>query len=110
MDGNYGKTIALRLRSADTAIILDFPGPLCLWRAVKRSILGFGRARPDMADGCHEKLDPAFFRFIWRFRSDHRPKLLAESDRFTAEKILLRSSRDIERLLSSLRSTFVAMR
>jgi hypothetical protein len=69
-----------------------------------------GEESSDMADGCREKLDPAFFHFIWRFRSDYRPKLLAELDRFTGEKILLRSPRDVMQLLSSLRSSIVAMR
>jgi len=102
IDGNYGKTVALRLTRADTAILLDFPRRLCLWRAIRRSILEFGRARPDMADGCREKLDPAFLRFVWRFEIDDRPILLEELDRFTGEKIVLRSPDEVRRFVQKV--------
>lgn len=104
MDGNYGTTVALRLASADAALLLDFPRWRCLWRAIKRSVVEYGRARPDMADGCREKLDPAFLHFIWRYHKRYRPKLLIELDRFGGEKIVLCTSRDVDEFLANLRS------
>jgi len=104
IDGNYGRTIALRLERADTAILLDFPRWLCLGRAAKRSVMGWGRTRPDMGSACPEKLDPEFLRFIWTFGRDDRPKLLAELDRFPGNKIVLRSQADATGFLSGLAS------
>ncbi len=104
MDGNYGTTVALRLASADTAILLDFPRWRCLWRAIKRSVVEYGRMRPDMADGCREKLDPAFLHFIWRFHVQYRPTLLTELDHFAGEKIVLRTPSDVEAFLANMKS------
>ena len=108
IDGNYGRTLAQRLERADTAILLDFPRRVCLCRAVKRSVTGWGRWRPDMGEGCPEKLDPEFLRFIWRFGRDHRSKLLAEFDRFPGKKIVLRSPAEVSRFVASLSSEMTA--
>jgi adenylate kinase family enzyme len=104
IDGNYGRTVALRLQRADTAILLDFPRWLCLWRALKRSVTGWGRPRPDMGEECAEKLDLPFLRFIWRFRREQRPDLLAQLDCFSGKKIVLRSPAKVRQFLASLAS------
>jgi len=103
IDGNYGRTIAQRLQRADTAIFLDFPRWLCLYRAVKRSLTGWGRARPDMAGGCNERFHAAFLKFIWEFRKNHRPKLLTELERFPGAKIVLCSTNEVGRFFEQLR-------
>ncbi len=102
IDGNYANAITPRLRFADTAIVLDFPRWRCLWRAVKRSLWGWGKSRTDMADGCRERLDPEFLKFIWNFRRDYRPRLFGELERFTGERILLHSPTDVKRFVESL--------
>lgn len=99
MDGNYSSTIAPRLALADTAIFLDFPRWLCLWRAVRRVILGQGRGRPDMAPACRERFDPSFFYFLWKFHETYRPKLVSELDRFSGETIVLRSPAEAKEFL-----------
>ena len=76
MEGNYAKTLDLRLPRADTVIFLDMPRRLCLWRVFKRRVQYFGRTRPDMAPGCKEKIDWEFLLWIWRFRQSTRPQLL----------------------------------
>lgn len=103
VNGNYGRTIARRLAAADTAILLDFPRWRCLWRAFRRSALGFGRTRADMADGCREKFDPEFFAYIWRFPGEQRPTLLEELARFRGETIVLRSPAAVRRFLDRLK-------
>ena len=67
IDGNYGGTMHLRLARADTVIALDFPAWLCVWRATRRIAEGYGRVRPDCADGCPERLDLSFLNYIARF-------------------------------------------
>jgi adenylate kinase family enzyme len=39
MDGNYGSTIEVRLREADTVILLDIPRRVCLSRVFRRRLL-----------------------------------------------------------------------
>lgn len=77
IDGNYGGTMAPRLARADLVLWLDFPTALCLWRLGKRIAGGYGRVRPDMAEGCPEKLDWGFVWYVARFRRDGRVRLLA---------------------------------
>jgi adenylate kinase family enzyme len=76
MDGNYGDTMEERLLAADAAVFLDAPRLLCLWRVVRRRLTYAGRTRPDMGEGCPERLDAAFLRYIWRYPYDRRPGVL----------------------------------
>ena len=75
IDGNYASTLADRLELADLVVYLDYPTWLTLWRVLRRIILGYGRVRPDMADGCPEKLDWEFLRYVWAFRKRNRPEV-----------------------------------
>lgn len=36
IDGNYGRTMDIRIEKADTIIYLDFSTKKCLWRITKR--------------------------------------------------------------------------
>ena len=47
IDGNYGATIRQRLEMADTVIFLDYSRYLCMERAIKRIIFGYGKTRSD---------------------------------------------------------------
>ena len=74
IDGNYGSTMVPRLERADTIVYLDFPIVLCLWRAAKRVWKFHGQSRPDMAEGCPERFDGEFFRYIFNWNRDARPR------------------------------------
>jgi len=104
LDGNYGGTMEIRLRAADTVIYLDLPRFVCLRAAVWRSLRGFGRTRADVAPGCPEKLDLTFYRWIWEYPATRRPKILARLARLPAATrvIRLRSRRDLCRFVNSL--------
>ena len=78
IDGNYGGTMAERLERADAVVYLDYPTWLCLWRAFGRVRRFRGRARPDMAPGCPERFDPAFFWYILTFRRGPRRRTEAK--------------------------------
>ncbi|WP_145155091.1 P-loop NTPase family protein [Pseudomonas oryzihabitans] len=74
-EGNYARrTFDLRLGRTDLIIWLDTPRLTCFLRVVIRSALN--RPRPDLPDGCTEKLDREFFaflRYVWNFDRDSRP-------------------------------------
>ena len=101
IDGNYGGTLAVRLARADTVILLDFPTHLCLLRVLRRSVTGRGRVRPDMAEGCPERFDPAFFTYVARYRRDAGRRNGRLLENFSGQLIRLRRPREIERLLAS---------
>lgn len=104
IDGNYGGTLERRLAACDTVIWLDFPRTLCLWRIVKRRVIFRGRSRPDMAEGCRERLNWEFVRWVWTYPRVKRPSVLKrlgelrEGQRF----FVLRSPREARRFLEAL--------
>jgi adenylate kinase family enzyme len=78
IDGNYGGTIEARLRACDTAIFLDLPRSVCVWRVLNRWRRYRGRTRPDMTPGCDERLDWVFLRWIWEYPRLRRPQVLEQ--------------------------------
>jgi adenylate kinase family enzyme len=75
LDGNYGGCLEPRLIRADTVFWFDLPTLYCLANVVKRTILGHGRTRDDMAPECPERFDAEFLRFVVGFRRIHRPRI-----------------------------------
>jgi adenylate kinase family enzyme len=73
IDGNYGSTFDLRLARADTVIVLAFSRWRCTARAFRRSLAH--RGRDIQADGCPERIDLSFLRWVWRYPLDSRPRL-----------------------------------
>ncbi|TAA72619.1 P-loop NTPase family protein [Planococcus salinarum] len=64
IEGNYASSMEIRLREADTFIYLELPLRVCIYRVLKRWIQNCGKTRPDMAEGCREKMDKEFLKFI----------------------------------------------
>ena len=105
MDGTYSNfEYERRLNEADTIILLDFPRLVCFWRAWKRYLCFRGRSRPDMADGCCEKMDPEFvWWLLWKGRTRRRREKLQKVVELYPEKtVVLKSQRDIDRYLEGL--------
>ena len=103
IDGNYSNTLDLRLEACDTVIFLDIARLICLWRVLARAILYRGRTRPDMAEGCRERLDLGFIRWVWSYKRRTRPQII-EILRQSAQckqVIWLRSRAEVKRFLTS---------
>lgn len=105
MDGNFGGTLELRIQHCDTIVFLDLPRVLCLWRILKRRLVYRGRSRPDMAEGCQEKLDLEFVRWVWNYSRRSRPKVLKllQEHSGTRQIVWLRSRADVRRFLDEQR-------
>jgi len=103
MDGNYGGTLDARLAACDTAIFLDLPRLVCLWRVVRRWARHRGGTRPDMAPGCNEQLSLEFLRWIWGYPTRQRPGILRRLSTLSAGQraVVLRSTADVERFLAA---------
>jgi len=101
LDGNYGATISMRLEAADTAILLDLPTWLCLFRVFRRSVLGWGRIRSDMAEGCPERFDLQFIRYVLNFRRAKLPKVLTQLRVFRGQQVVLQTQAQMRQFLQS---------
>lgn len=67
IDGNYTKlSYERRVEEADLVIQMLFGRLNCLWRCARRYHAYKGRSRPDMAEGCNEKMDREFVKWILR--------------------------------------------
>lgn len=103
MDGNYNRTLPMRIQKSDTVIYLDFSRFACLMGVAKRVLTTYGTVRPDMAEGCPERFDLEFLQWVWNFNKNHREKyyrLLNETEGI--EKIVLKNRRMVKRFLRSL--------
>lgn len=105
IDGNYQRTIERRIQSSDTVIWLDFGRTVCLYRVLKR-ILKFklGERREDMTEGCDERLDMEFMKWIWNYRKRewYFTKDLVQEYGNGRDIIILRNPREASRFLKSL--------
>lgn len=76
IEGNYTGTINIRERQADTIIYLELPLWICLYRVLKRRVQYHGKTRDDMAEGCEEKIDWAFLKFILTTYKPRKKKMI----------------------------------
>lgn len=56
IEGTYLDSSDGRLQAADTIIFLDMPRWLCLWQVLKRRFQDQHEPRPDLPEGCKEKI------------------------------------------------------
>ncbi|MFW9931231.1 MAG: AAA family ATPase [Candidatus Thorarchaeota archaeon] len=104
MDGNYKSTLAMRSRAADSIIFIDMPRRTSYLRVFLRFLKFRGRPRPDLTEGCPEKIDRDFLEWIWYYPMTHRPVILGLLRKLESTKsvIILKGQNEIERFVSSL--------
>ena len=105
IDGNYSAFCQKRrMQEADLIIFFNFNRFVCLKNVLKRFWRCRGSVRPDMADGCCEKIDAEFIFWVLhkgRSRSKkngYRKKAAEYSDKF----IELKNRKEANRLLARL--------
>ena len=103
IDGNYNRTIPMRLPKCDTIIYLDFSRWECLLGVFQRIIKNYGKVRPDMPEGCPERFDWDFIKFVWNFNKNNRVRnytYLASAKH--AKHIVLKSRKEVKAFLATL--------
>ena len=103
MDGNYNRTLPQRMKYCDTVIYLDFSRLACLLGVLKRVLTTYGTVRPDMGEGCPERIDFEFLKWVWNFNKNKREQyyhLLNEAE--GVETIVLKNRRMVKRFLKEL--------
>ena len=104
IDGNYLSTMDIRLQAADTIILLDFSRFLCLWRIFRRYLQYKAIVRPDMADGCAERLSWDFLLYVWNFAPHQRQRVLSKLELYQHGKkvMILQNPQQVDSFLSEL--------
>ena len=103
MDGNYNRTLPQRVKYCDTIIYLDFSRFACLMGVAKRILTTYGTVRPDMGEGCPERFDLEFLKWVWNYNRNKREsnyRLLNEAE--GVETIVLKNRRAVKWFLKSL--------
>ncbi len=106
IDGNYNRTLPHRLSYCDTVFYFDLPMHVCLWGAVKRTIIHYGKTRDDVKGNCVEKFDRNkldFFKFIINFNTEHRKQytqLLNEAENINV--VIFKSRKESMRFLENM--------
>ncbi len=104
MDGNYSGTLDVRIEACDTVIFLDFAQTICEWRVIKRSIKYRNKSRPDMAEGCPEKIDLKFMLWVWNYQKRTKPKVVRMlTDKPDKTVIFLRTDAELEEFLARIK-------
>lgn len=104
MDGNYSRTLQHRLNRCDLVVYLDFPRWFCVASVIRRYLQNLGRVRPDMPEGCPEKIDWEFLTWVWTFNRSHRDKFLGMLGELPEEKvIILKNRRQVKKFLEEMK-------
>jgi adenylate kinase family enzyme len=105
VDGNFGRTMEWRIQRSDTIVFLDFPRRLCLYRVLKRVYQGYGKTRPDMGEGCPERFDFGFLKWVWKYNDRDRGRTLEKIERSAKGKRVyqLTSPKQVEAFMAGLK-------
>ena len=107
IDGNYNSTLMIRIERADTIIFFDFSRTICLLNAIKRTTKSKLRKieRDDLTKGCDEKYELIFYKWIWNYNKNVRPKYLDLLDSLKTEKHIeiFRSYKEADEFLEKLK-------
>ncbi|MBR0535275.1 MAG: adenylate kinase [Clostridia bacterium] len=100
IDGNYARTIEMRLKECDTVFLFDLPTEVCIQGASER----IGKGRYDLP-WLETELDPEFEAFIREFPENTLPKIYSLIEKYMSEKeiIIFKSRKDADSYIENLR-------
>lgn len=91
IDGNYQRTLELRLSKCDTVILFDLPAEICLAGAKAR----IGTKREDLPWVETEKdFETGFKQAIIEFREKKRPEIMQLLEKYSDKDIIIFKSRE----------------
>ena len=105
IDGNYSKlSFDRRMEEADVIILLLFNRFSCLWRAWRRARIYGDKTRPDMADGCKEKLDIEFIKWIlWKGRTKEvKIRYKNVISNYPEKIVIIKNQRQLDRYIQNI--------
>ena len=103
LDGNFSRTLELRLQYADHVILMNYPTLTCVFRILKRVITNHGKTRDDMTEGCNERLDLSFLKYVRGFKKKRLPQMLEVLNKSSIPVTQITSKRELNQFISSLK-------
>lgn len=85
IDGNYSKSLELRLRRCDTVFFLDYPTDVCLSGIASR----IGKPRPDLP-WTETQTDPELIEVVRNYPARERQAVMALLEQYADEKTVFR--------------------
>lgn len=100
IDGNYKRTIEMRMKQCDTVFLFDLPVEVCLQGVTDR----VGKERYDLP-WLETELDPEFKQFIEDFPKDTLPYIYELIEKYKDEKrvIIFKSREEADGFIEKLR-------
>lgn len=94
-----------RYNTCDTIVFLKVNRFICLYRFLRRYLKHKGTVRPDISEGCTEKVDIEILKYIlfdYPKKKDQRQKLFAEAIKDKKNLIILSGVKDVKKWLKTL--------
>ena len=86
-------------------IFIDQSRWVCLWRCLRRFALHRGNNRLELAEGCNEKIDLDFLKWIWNYPRDVKPKIESLLKQHLEKQFVrLKSSEEVDIFLAQIAS------
>ena len=99
IDGNYNRTLEIRLKYCDTVFLMDFPLDICLSGAESR----VGKEREDIP-WTETELDSEFKQFILDFSQESLPRIYQLIEKYGKDKsvYIFKSREEAEEYIRSI--------
>ena len=108
IDGNYSKlSFERRMEEADVIVLMLLNKLSCLYRVTRRYLKYKNCTRPDMADGCREKLDWEFVKWILRDgrTKESKARYQGVMTRYPQKVIVVKNQRQLNRVQDHIQKT-----
>ena len=99
IDGNYKRTVEIRMQKCDTVFVFDLPTEICIQGATER----LGKSRYDIP-WIDKELNPEFKREIEEFPQKNMPYIYELIEKYKENKqiIIFKSRKDADEFLDKL--------
>lgn len=102
IDGNYQRTIEMRLEKCDTVFLMDFPLEVCLAGAAAR----VGKKRDDLP-WVEDEFDEEFRQWIVDFPNEKLPQIYQMLDNCRSKNVIIFKSRqEVDKYLQKLEKEY----
>lgn len=99
IDGNYQRTLEMRLKNANLVFFLDLPTRVCIKAEKERR----GLARPDFPSFLNEGEDPEFVKYIKEFPKNNKGIILEAFNKYPNVKVItIKSRKQMDKYLKIL--------
>ena len=105
MDGNYTSTLQMRVGFSDTIFFLYTTRRVSYFGVLVRYLRNRGKTRPDITEGCPEKINMEFIRWIWNYPYTRKPATLRFLEKLRAIRnvYILHNQKEVEEFVRALR-------